>query len=136
MCVTLTLRNFLCSQGLGLRFVSPYSEVTESPRTCQLPLSWTLPEPPGECCPKALVFCLPEITFQTAFIIQTIKGALCNKQTHNSDCSTKGRPTPLPFVSLMKDTGDVRKHEARNNFLRVADFKELFKSFPSGKQQT
>lgn len=63
-----------------------------------------------------------KITFLVAFIIQTIKEALCNKQTHNSDCSPGERPTPRPFVSWMENKGDVGKYESKNNFLRGAEF--------------
>lgn len=54
---------------------------------------------PGEHSHLTLILFLSKITFLMAFIIQMIKEALCNKQTHNSDGSTGERPTPLPFAS-------------------------------------
>lgn len=57
-----------------------------------------------------------------AFIIQMIKEALCNKQTYNSGGSTGERPTPLPFASLMKNTGDVGKQKTKDKFLGGAEF--------------
>lgn len=65
---------------------------------------------------------LTKATSLITFIIQTIKEALCNKQSHNSDYSTGEGRTPLPFVSLMKNTGNVGKYEDKNNFLRGAEF--------------